>query len=51
MKKVKRCPWCDGLVTATKQGLRCPWCGRVVVGAQKGLGEWVGSEADEDGNC
>ena len=46
---MNRCPWCDGLVKATKNGLCCPWCDRVVVGEQKGLGEWVETGEDGDG--
>ncbi|MFC1805367.1 hypothetical protein ACFL09_00105, partial [Planctomycetota bacterium] len=49
VKKMNRCRLCDGLVTATKQGLCCPWCGSVVARAQKGLGEWVEVGGDEDG--
>ena len=44
-----KCPWCDGLVKATKRGLCCLWCGRVAEREQKGLGEWVEAEGDEDG--
>ena len=46
---MRRWVWCDGLVTATKQGLCCPWCDRVVVGEQSGLVEWIEAEEDEDG--
>ena len=42
-----RCGWCDGVVTATKQGLCCPWCGKVVVRQQGGLGGWVWLEEGE----